>query len=92
MILEQGIHEFTTKAPSFDWASVSSSAPAEVRVYRGDKLVDLTYVHGPTHTWWSNNPLFVPPLMDGEAVTIKIDGPAAMRIECVGFVPTPKES
>jgi hypothetical protein len=85
MLLEEGTHEFETKDASFDWASVSSPAPAIVRIFRDDKQHDLVYVHGPTHTWWSSNPLFCPPLRDEEKIKIVIEGKAAMRIECGGL-------
>jgi hypothetical protein len=85
VILEEGIHKFECETPSFDWASVSSSALATVEVLCNGARVDSVYVHGPTHTWWSNNALFSPPLKDGDKVTIIIKGPAAMRIECVGL-------
>jgi hypothetical protein len=85
MILEEGTHEFECVEPSFDWASVSSPALATVEVLRNNVREDLVYVHGPTHTWWSSNALFAPPLRSGERVKFVISGPAALRIECSGL-------
>lgn len=85
MILEAGVHKFRCALPSFNWASVSAPAVTKIEVRVNDKLIDRTYVIGPTHTWWSNNALFEPPLKDGDVVEILIDGPGAMRMECVGL-------
>jgi hypothetical protein len=86
VILEGGVHKFKCENPSLGWAAVSAPSVTKVEVYLNGELVDKTYAVGPTHTWWSNNPMFEPPLKDGDKVKIVIDGPGAMRLECAGLV------
>jgi hypothetical protein len=85
VILEEGVHKFKCESPSFNWASVSAPALTKIEVKVNGELRDKTYAVGPTHTWWSNNSMFEPPLKDGDEVEISIDGPGAMRLECVGL-------
>ena len=87
MVLEEGSHKFQCgDSPNLEWAAVSSPSLMTVRVTRDGKLEDLTYVTGPTHTWWCNNPLFNPALKPGEKIEISLQGPGAMRLECFGLI------
>jgi hypothetical protein len=54
-------------------------------VKRNGVVEDEVYAIGPSHTWWSNNPLFEPPLKPGDKVEIVLEGPGAMRLECGGL-------
>lgn len=86
MLLESGTHKFVCgEAPDFLFASVSAPTLTLVTISRNDKLEDKCYVSGPTHTWWSNNPMFNPPLAPGDKIVIEIGGPGAMRLECGGL-------
>lgn len=85
MILKAGLHKFKAAAPSFDYASVSAPALTTVTVRRNGEVEDLAYVVGATHTWWSSNPMFTPPLAVGDLIEIEIEGPGAMRLECGGL-------
>ena len=86
MVLEAGIHGFECgDSPNLEWASASSPGLMIVRVTRDGVLEDLVYVTGPTHTWWSHNPLFNPALRPGEKIEIELTGTGAMRFECLGL-------
>ena len=86
MLLRRGIHKFKAVEPDFFYASVSSLFPTTVTVKRNGEEEDVVYVsNGSTHTWWSNNHLFNPPLKRGEDVEIVIDGDGVFRLECGGL-------
>lgn len=86
MLLLTGHHKFKCETPDFAFASASSRGPATITVTRNGKMEDKVYLDGPTHTWWSNNPMFNPSLNIGDEIEILIEGNAAMRLECGGLV------
>lgn len=85
MILQKGIHKFKAVEPNLEYACVTAPGPTVVTIRRNGELEDLVYVEHTTHTWWSSNPMFTPPLAVGDEIEIEIVGPGAMRFECGGL-------